>query len=44
MLRHMHERLKEIYSTPDTVWFGGISIVVVGDFYQFPPVKAKLAF
>ena len=23
MLKYMHERLKEIYSTPDTVWFGG---------------------
>ena len=44
MLKYIHERLKEIYSTPDTVWFGGISIVVVGDFYQLPPVKAKPAF
>ena len=44
MLKHIHERLKEIYSTPGTVWFGGISIVVVGDFYQLPPVKAKPVF
>ena len=44
MLKYIHERLKEIYSTRDTVWFGGISIVVVGDFYQLPPVKAKPAF
>ena len=44
MLKYIHERLKEIYSTPDTVWFGGISTVVVRDFYQLPPVKAKPAF
>ena len=44
MLKHIHERLKEIYSTPDTFWFGGISIVVVGDFYQLLPVKAKSVF
>ena len=43
MLKHIHERMKEIYFTPDTVWFGGISIVVVRDFYQLPPVKAKPA-
>ena len=44
MLKYIHERLKEIYSTPDTVWFSGISTVVVGDFYQLPPGKAKPGF
>ena len=44
MQKYIHERLKEIYSTPDTVCFDGISIVVVGDFYQLPSAKAKPAF
>ena len=36
MLKYIHERLKEIYFTPDTVWFDGISIVVVGRFLSAP--------
>ena len=28
MLKHIHERLKELFGTPDSVWFGNISMVV----------------
>ena len=44
MLKHIHERLKEIFSTPESVWLGGLSMVVVGDFYRSPPVEAKPTF
>ena len=44
MLKHIHERLKGTFSTPDNLWFGGLSSAVVGDFCQLPPVKAKPVF
>ena len=44
LLKYIHDRLKEIFCTPDNVWFGGISIIVVGDFYQLPPVRARPIF
>ena len=39
MLKHIHERLKEIFSTPDSVWFGGLSMVVVGYFISYLQLK-----
>ena len=44
MLKNIHERLKQIFSTPDSLLFAGISLITVGDFYQLPPIKAKPVF
>ena len=38
MLYKIHMRLTEIFKTPVTVPFGGISIILVGDLLQLPPV------
>ena len=44
-LRFIHQRLTEIKGTDDTeVYFGGLNIVVVGDFYQLPPVRDRFVF
>ena len=44
MLKHIHERLKQIFGTPDSMLFAGISLIAVGDLYQLPPIKAKHVF
>ena len=44
MLKHIHERLKQIFGTSDSLLFAGISFIAVGDFYQLPPIKAKPVF
>ena len=43
-LKHIHERLKQIFQTPDSMLFAGISVIMFGDFYQLPPVKGKPVF
>lgn len=35
---HIHQRLKDIFL------FAAISVLVVGDFYQLPPIRTKLIF
>ena len=44
MLKHIHERLKQIFGTQDSVLFTGISQIAVGDLYQLPSIKAKPVF
>ena len=41
----IHQQLTEIKGTNDTeVYFGGLSIIAVGDFYQLPPVRDRFVF
>ena len=43
-LLNIHQRLKEIFATPNFKLFAGISIVAVGDLYQLPPMRKKPIF
>ena len=43
-LLHIHQRLKEIFGTSNSQIFAGISIIVVGDMYQLPPIRKKPVF
>ena len=43
-LLHIHQRLKEIFATPNSELFAGISVLVVGDFFQLPPIRSSTAF
>ncbi|RUA05461.1 MAG: hypothetical protein DSY43_04560, partial [Gammaproteobacteria bacterium] len=43
-LLHIHQRLKEIFATSNSLLFAGISIIVVGDLYQLPPIRRKPVF
>ena len=44
MLKHLHERLNQNFSTPDSMLFAVINLITVGDLYQLPPIKAKHIF
>lgn len=44
VLSFVHGRMrqiKQVSSSEKQSWFGNVSILAVGDFYQLPPVKAK---
>ena len=43
-LLHIHQRLKEIFGSPNSQMFAGISVIVVGDMYQLPPIRKKPVF
>ncbi len=43
-LLHIHQRLKEIFATPSSELFAGISILAVGDFFQLPPIRSATVF
>ena len=43
-LLNIHQRLKEIFVTPNSKLFAGVSILAVGDLYQLPPIRKKPAF
>ncbi|KXJ10338.1 ATP-dependent DNA helicase PIF1 [Exaiptasia diaphana] len=43
-LLHIHQRLQEIFATPASKLFAGISIIAGGDFYQLPPIRKKPVF
>lgn len=42
-LIHIHQRLQQIFSTPNSELFSGISVIAVGDLYQLPPICRKPA-
>ena len=43
-LLHIHQRLKDIFGTPSSLLFAGISIIVVGDLCQLPPIRRRFIF
>ena len=43
-LLHIHQRLKDIFGTPNSLLFAGISIIVVGGLCQLPPIHRKFVF
>ena len=43
-LLHVHQRLKEIFGTPSSLLFAGMSIIVVGDLCQLPPIRKRFIF
>lgn len=45
MFHFMNLRLQDVMSITDpTIFFGGISVLCFGDFYQLPPVKQRKIF
>ena len=43
-LIHIHQRLKELFGTSGSLLFAGISLILVGDLYQLPPIHRKPCF
>ena len=44
ILKHNHERLKQIFGTIDSMLYAGLSLIAVEDLYQLPPIKVKHVF
>ena len=43
-LLHIHQRLKDIFATPNDQLFASLSILAVGDLYQLGPIRRKPVF
>ena len=43
-LLHIHQRLKEIFNTPNSELFVRISFIAIGDLYQLPPICRRAVF
>ena len=43
-LLFIHQRLKDIFGTPEYSLFAGKAIIAVGDLFQLPPCKGKPVF
>ena len=43
-LLHIHQRLKEIFVTPNNQLFASLSIIDVGDLYQLPLICKRPIF
>ena len=43
-LLYIHLRLVEIFGSSDNVPFAGLTVIVVGDFYQLPPVQQRTVY
>lgn len=43
-LYHIHFRLCEIFNVPLDIPFAGLAVLIVGDFYQLPPVRGNKVF
>ena len=43
-LLQIHQRLKDIFGASASQLFAGLSVVVVGDLYQLPPIRRKPIF
>ncbi|KAJ8019346.1 ATP-dependent DNA helicase PIF1 [Holothuria leucospilota] len=41
MMHYIHGRLQQITKANHSTYFGNVSFLAVGDFYQLPPVKGK---
>ena len=44
LLLHIHQRLTEIFGTSSEFPFAGKTILVFGDLYQLPPVRARRVY
>ena len=43
-LLQIHKRVCEIFGCPEAIPFAGKSVILVGDLFQLPPVRASFVF
>lgn len=43
-LLQIHQCLQEIFCSSGSQFFGGISVIAVGDLYQLTPIQSKPVF
>ena len=44
MLKHIHERLKQIFGSPDSMLFSGISLITVGTSISYHQLRQSIYF